>query len=64
MGKKIMTVIYCLVVVCGFFLMLGAIGSFESNSIDSKALLTQGIIALVLEFLGFAGLKNTNPSLF
>lgn len=64
MCKKILTVLFGLSIGVGFFIVLGTAGSSDLNLIDFKTIIIQGAIGVALVWIGFIGLKVTNPALF
>lgn len=64
MFKKILTTVFGLSIGAGFLLVLGTAGSSDLNLIDFKTILIQSGIGLVLVWIGFKGLKITNPVYF
>lgn len=64
MFKKILTVLFGLSIGAGFLIVLGTAGSSDLNLIDFKTILIQSAIGVALVWIGFIGLKFTNPAHF
>ena len=61
MIKKILSILFGLIIVAGFFVLLGTAGASDVHSIALKTILKQGAIGLGLMCFGFVGLKVIDP---
>lgn len=61
MFKKILKTLFGLSIGAGFLILLGTAGASDFSGIGLATILVQGVIGTALIWIGFIGLKVTNP---
>jgi hypothetical protein len=58
--KKFLSVLFCLIIGVGLFVIMGTAGSADLNAIDCKAFIVQSLIGAAFMGGGVMGLKITD----